>query len=964
MADGDCVCNGSRERVESGPKNKNVVIAISRSGSCTRLALSQGTRLGTYEITGQIGAGGMGEVYRAADIKLGRDVAIKTLPAALASDRDRLARFEREAKLLAALNHPHIASVYSLDEHEGTLYLAMELVEGETLEEKLKPGALPVEDALRLVLQIAEALEAAHDKGVVHRDLKPANVMVTADGIVKVLDFGLAKAFSTDSGESSLAHSPALSAAMTQQGLVLGTAGYMSPEQASGQGTDQRADIWAFGVVLYEALAGLPLFRGESVPHILADVLKTEPDWDRLPANLHPRIRQLLERCLTKKPRNRLHSIADARIEIETVLSAPEGTEPAAIIGGVEATGPNRLLLAGAFAFIAFVGALAGWFARPSAEPPPKPVARFSVPLQDGQVLTSEPTSLISISPDGTRIVYAADRQLYLRNLSESEARPIPGTQMDGIFGANSPTFSPDGQWVAFLDSPSTAGPYTLLRVPVSGGAPVRLHVAEGLPNFQHGLTWPTDDSILFANAEGIVSIPANGGNAEVLVPRVDGERFYGPQLLPGGDAVLFTVAPGAPGSLSGFDESAIVVQSIGAGDRTVIRPGGRAARFLPTGHLVYAEGRSLFAVPFDLATRSVRGGSVPLMDGLRGAVSNFSDTANFAISDTGTLVNLPGALQDPSAPDRVLTTLSWVHREGRDEPLPVRPDDYTMVRVSPDGTKAALVVGAHINRELLPTIWIYDFDTANLSLLTSEPAGHDAPVWSADSRRLFFRGPLEPVFDVYVADIETREVSLIANGSAEDFPLVYPWSLSPDEDTLTIVNSQGDAADLDLGWLSMSEAEFSTGLGGPGVQSEPVLSPVGGWLAYYETLPGAQPEINVRPYPEIGRTRVPVGPGQQPAFSRDGSELFFFDGEGIAVADVAYEPSLRIGTPRRLFEATGFISGVVGRSWDPDPNGERILMIRDPGTAQGGGTSNAASLRIDVVLNWFEELEERVPLE
>ena len=267
------------------------------------MALAAGTRLGSYEITGSLGAGGMGEVYRAKDLKLGREVAIKTLPSALAGDPDRLARFEREAKLLAALNHANIAVVHGLDDHDGTQYLAMELVEGETLEQKLKAGPLPVEDALRIALQIAEALEAAHGKGVVHRDLKPANIMVTPDGAVKVLDFGLAKAFSGAPNEASPAHSPALSVAMTQQGLVLGTAGYMSPEQASGQATDQRADIWAYGVVLYEMLTGLPLFTGESVPHILADVLKTEPDWGRLPANLHPRLRLLLERCLEKKPR-------------------------------------------------------------------------------------------------------------------------------------------------------------------------------------------------------------------------------------------------------------------------------------------------------------------------------------------------------------------------------------------------------------------------------------------------------------------------------------------------------------------------------------------------------------------------------------------------------------------------------------------------------------------------------------
>ena len=365
-------------------------------------------------------------------------------------------RFEREAQLLAALNHPHIASVYGLDTHDGTLYLAMELVEGDTLEEKLKAGPLPVEEALRLALQIAEALEAAHGKGVVHRDLKPANIMVSGDGQVKVLDFGLAKAFSGDPKDGTPAHSPALSLAMTQQGLVLGTAGYMSPEQASGQGTDQRADIWAFGVVLYEMLTGLPLFSGESVPHILADVLKTEPDWRRLPKNLHPRLRLLLERCLTKKPRDRLHSIADARVEIEAVLGAPEGVSPES--AAVPAGQSNAARLVGVAAAAAVLAAAAVWFLRPTTVPELKPVVRFSVPLPADQAFTAAAASMIAVSPDGTRIAYIANRQIFLRNFAESDVRPVQGTDEGPLTDAQ-PTFSPDGQWLAYVHVVGSTGP-------------------------------------------------------------------------------------------------------------------------------------------------------------------------------------------------------------------------------------------------------------------------------------------------------------------------------------------------------------------------------------------------------------------------------------------------------------------------------------------------------------------------
>lgn len=360
------------------------------------MSFSQGKRLGTYEISGQIGAGGMGEVYRATDSKLGREVAIKTLPAALASDKDRLARFEREAKLLASLNHAHIASVYGLDEYEGTVYIAMELIEGETLEKKLESGALPVGESLRLSLQIAEALEAAHEKGVVHRDLKPANVMVTADGVVKVLDFGLAKAFAGDPNDANPAHSPALSMAMTQQGLVLGTAGYMSPEQASGQATDQRADIWAFGVVLYEMLTGMPLFSGRSVPHILADVLRAEPDWAKLPKALHPRLKSLLVRCLAKEPRNRLHAIADARIELEAVIAAPEAV--------LEVPLARRSMLPFGFAaaLVAAAAGAAGWYFKPDA---PTEVVRFDHEFPGTSSIRNQNFPAVAVSADGHRFV-------------------------------------------------------------------------------------------------------------------------------------------------------------------------------------------------------------------------------------------------------------------------------------------------------------------------------------------------------------------------------------------------------------------------------------------------------------------------------------------------------------------------------------------------------------------------------
>jgi serine/threonine-protein kinase len=928
------------------------------------MTLSAGTQLGVFEITARLGAGGMGEVYRARDTKLGREVAIKTLPATFAGDQERLARFEREAKLLAALNHAHIASVYSLDEHAGTRYVVMELVEGETLEQKLKSGALPVEDALRLALQVAQALEAAHGKGVIHRDVKPANVMVTRDGQVKVLDFGLAKAFSGAPGEASPLHSPALSVAMTQKGLVLGTAGYMAPEQASGQATDQRADIWAFGVVLYEMLTGLPPFSGESVQHVLAEVLKTEPDWTRLPKNLHPRLKLLLERCLTKKPRNRLHSIADARVDIEAVLGDPRGATPEPAAGDATARRSTTVLrFAGAVAIAAIAG-VAGWLVRPMPAPEPKPVTRFSLPLRPEQWFGGPAISILAVSPDGTRVAYSASNPpmrypvIFLRNLGESEARLVPGTG-DPNAGAVQPAFSPDGLSLAYVDVRGELGPFTVMRVPVGGGAPVAVHEATaGSGGFPKGLAWPTGDTILFANAQGIVRVPANGGAAEVLVPRGEDERLDSPQLLPGGEAVLFTRVPGGQNTVGGFEAAHVVVQSIGRDDRTVVLDGSSAAKYLPTGHLVYAEGTALFAVPFDPAARTVRGGPVRLVEGLRRSINGASDTANFAVADTGTLALIPRS-PDTDIPARE-TTLAWVDREGRDQPFPVPPAEYTWARISPDGTQVALVVGGVSERLARPAIWIFDRRTENLSQLTADPAGDDGPVWSSDGRRIFFRSFRGDTTGIYSIEVNTGETTRLEGLS--DFPFARPETISPDDRVL--LQYGGSArGDISIATLPVTGGELAPLLDTAAYQVMPAISPDGAWLAYQERRADGIHEINIRPFPDVLRTRTPVGPGLSPVFSRDGSELFFFDnqGGGLAAAPITYEPTLRVGTPRLLFGPAPYMWEYYGRTWDVDPSGERFLVIRAPGSAAASLPTNE---RIDVVLNWFEELESRVPVE
>ncbi|HEY5623283.1 MAG TPA: protein kinase, partial [Gammaproteobacteria bacterium] len=674
------------------------------------MALELATRIGAYEITGEIGAGGMGVVYRATDTTLGREVAIKTLPEALAADADRLARFEREAKLLAALNHPNIAVIYGLEESNGTRCIAMELIEGQTLEERLEDGSLSVDDALRLALQIAQALEAAHDKGVVHRDLKPANVMITKDGLVKVLDFGLAKAFGDDAGQSELGQSPALSLAMTQQGIVLGTASYMSPEQASGQATDQRADVWAFGVVLFEMLSGLPLFSGESVPHILADVLKTEPDWNRLPKNLHPRLRLLLERCLTKKPRDRYHAIADARIEIEAVLNDPEGTAATAVESA--AARPRPVLpwvAATAVVTAAVVGAIA-WLLRPAPEPPP--VNRFSYLLPEGTEFRGTGRSVIALSADGRQLAYNAVDGIHVRPMGELVSRLIAGTEPLSV----SPTFSPDGQSIAYHDLASAE----LKRVGVNGGAPV---LVGELANFVNGLSWEADGNLWFGLQDGVYRVPASGGSPELVIPSDANAVAHGPRLLPDGDHVLFT--NGVDNWNSGAQ---IVAQSLSTGERTVLVEGGGDARYVPTGHLVYALDSNLFAVAFDLATMTVSRGAVPVVQGVMRSTNAQTATGNFEIADDGTLLYVSGQEIDTR------NTLTWVDRSGRREALGAPPRSYTYPKISPDGTRVALDV-----RDQELDIWIWDLVRENLRRLTFDAGEDEFPTWSPDSRTIAF---------------------------------------------------------------------------------------------------------------------------------------------------------------------------------------------------------------------------------
>ncbi|MGD2167628.1 MAG: protein kinase, partial [Gammaproteobacteria bacterium] len=862
------------------------------------------------------------------------EVAIKILQSALASEPDRLARFEREAKLLATLNHAHIGALYGLDEHEGTQFLAMELIEGETLEEKLKAGRLPVEDALRLAVQIAEALEAAHAKGVMHRDLKPANIMVTRDGIVKVLDFGLAKAFSGDPNEASPAHSPALSMAMTQQGLILGTAGYMSPEQASGQATDQRADIWAFGVVLFEMLSGLPLFGGESVPHILADVLRTDPNWSRLPANLHPRLKLLLERCLEKKVRMRYHSISDARIDIEAVLNDPEGAQ-AEVAGAAPAGWRGRSVAAAVLGGALIAGMLVWTLTRPALLPPP-PVSRYLVTPPATAPLASLGGLDLAISPDGKRLAYfgrnvaTGNVALYLRDFDGLETRVVQGTESTRTDNnALNPFFSADSNWIGFR-SPGEG----IMRVSVNGGAPVRM--LDDVELFL-GADWGDDNTLIFSSGYGLQRASTGGGGTPEQITsaaEANGPFYIGPRILPGGRAVLFT--------LLAANRQQVAVLDLETGEERILIEGGKDVWYADTGHIVFARGTALMAAPFDLDQLVVTGEPVLLLQGVRHPVANAA--ADFAISENGTLLYIPGTAET-TATGRVV----WVDRDGQGtEPAISQTIDYPRdPRLSPDGRRMMLTTGGANDGDL----WIYDLQGRPPIPLTDAGDSRLA-TWSPDGSRVAFLSSRNGTgYQIYVvpADGSVPDPQPLRSDALAVRPNV--WT---DQDELIVTGGAG--ADI-LAIPTDSETAPREVVVTADNEFDPALSPNGRWLAYASNRTGA-PEVWVKEYPEGVPVRVSPAGGYEPRWSADGRELYYLQGNTLMAMAVETETEFSFERAEVLFSEAFFalVAGGID-SYDVAPDG-RFLMIEQFGSAIG----DADSASIVVVENWFEELKRLVP--
>ena len=894
-----------------------------------------GKTLVHYEITAEIGKGGMGEVYQAKDTKLGRDVAIKVLPEEFALDTDRVARFQREAKLLASLNHPNIAAIYGLEESEGTHFLVMELIEGDTLSDRIKTGPIPVEEALKLALQMAEALEAAHEKGVIHRDLKPANIKVTPEGKVKILDFGLAKAYAGDQENLSPMDSPTISAAATQQGVILGTAAYMSPEQAKGIPVNTRADIWAFGVVLFEMLTGRQSFTGETASETLASVMKSEPEWDWLPPNLHSRIRLLLERCLEKQPKNRYSGISDARVDIQKALIDPSGVITKLIpIAESQKNSRQTLLWASIAVILIIIAATVIWNIR---TPEPPKVMRFSYELPENQQFTSN--IQLAVSPDGSQFVYSTTDGLYLRSVDALDARLVSGTDQNSMQAV----FSPDGKWIGYWSSNDRK----LKKIAINGGVPVVLCDTGA---FVAGLSWNPDNTIVYSDLMtdgGIKRVSTDGGTPESLIKaKVANMGTEGipvnPQMLPDGKTILFT------NMFSPTDRSRnqIIIQSLESGERKTL-VGGFAAMYLSTGHLVYGQVNdnitSIVAVPFDLDTLEVKGGPVPLLEGVGGR----------AFSVSGTLVYVPGTSGIGLAS---LRTLVWVGREGKEEQIETEPSMYRFPKVSPDGTKVALTVSRSGNQD----IWIWDLLRETQTRLTFHENNDLQAIWSPDSKWIVFWSDRDGG-GVYQKSADGTGKAELVISSPETS--LFPSSWLAEGDRLVFGTQSGNSWDIAM--LSMSgDKNLQHLLQEETSEIEPVISPDGKWMAYASNESGRL-DIYVRPFPDMdaGKWQVSTNGGVSPLWSPDGNELFYIVEGSFMVVSLEKEPAFQPGKPDVLFNGM-YISGAgEGIPWDIDPNGKRFLMMKRAGAASDESTTEAPR-KINIVLNWVEELKQRVPVE
>jgi serine/threonine-protein kinase len=916
-------------------------------GANRAMSLPVGSRVGPYEIVASIGAGGMGEVYRARDSRLKRDVALKVLPSHVAASADRLARFQREAELLAALNHPHIAQVHGFEEDDSVRALVMELIDGEDLAARLARGPLPLDEALSLAHQIAEALEAAHDHGIVHRDLKPANIMVTRTGCIKVLDFGLAKGAAagggagSDAADPSAANSPTLTAP-TQMGVILGTAAYMAPEQAKGKAVDRRADIWAFGAVLFEMLTGTRAFAGADISDTLAAVLRQEIDWSALPSATPISVRIMLARCLERDARRRLRDIGEARIVLEDPAQAVAGSiaqSGSAVASRARPTAWRRAwslglpLLGIAALLVALL--IARRVPDASAE-----VTRLPVGLSQAQQFTLSRLA-VAVAPDGRSVAFAADDVLYLRSLDDFTARAISGTN-----GAINPAFSPDGQSLVFWADSGVK------RIAITGGTPVTICAVVPAPA---NIAW-SGDAILFTPQDGtVMQVPAKGGTPQVLVDAGnDVDLILTPQMLPNQQSILFTIARRA-GALedpaTATPRNAVapktVVQSLATGARKIIHEGGLHARYLPTGHLAYFDDGTLLAAPFDVERLEVVGPAVPVIEGVRGfgVFGSGVSSAHWAVSEGGTLVYVPGPV---GAGEQFM----FFDAQGAAEPLGLPSGRFAFPRISPDGKRVAF----NADQGGQAAVFIYELSDAIAVRRVTYGGNNRFPVWSADGQRISFQSDRDGDRALFWQMTDGGQAERLTRPAADVSHVPESWS----PDGRVLLFSETKRFESSLWRLNLDDRTIApvSEVRQLSLPPHATFSPDGRWFAYQVGTQGfSEGTTYVEPFPPTG-IKHQIGRGGRPMWSRDGKQLFFVPSPGrFMVVSVTTQPSFAFSTPRAVRRGFGISPPASPRMFDITPDG-RIL---------GLGTRSADASpapQLHVVVNWFEELKQKVPVQ
>ena len=875
------------------------------------MALAAGQRLGHYEVVGPLGAGGMGEVYRATDTTLKRDVAIKILPAAFAADPERLARFEREAQVLAQLHHPNIASIFGLHDEGGVRFLAMELVPGETLEERIGRGRLPLDEAVAIAKKIADGLEYAHERGIVHRDLKPANVKITEGGDVKILDFGLAKAIT---GEAVMAAGPTstptivptMTSVGTAIGVILGTAAYMSPEQARGRPVDKRADIWAFGAVVHEMMTGTRLFEGETVSDTLAAVLTRPIDTDTFSGAAPPALRRLLARCLERDAKLRLRDIGEARIALDGA-GAPEAERATAT-----PTTRRPGWFVASLPLLALAGLAAGWFLhRPAATR--EDDAKWALAIPDGFTISTVENVQLAISPDGRmQLVVVLDAnavpQMLLRKADSIEPRILPDTER-----AAAPFFSPDAAWIGFFrDS-------VLYKIPVAGGPPLKLAMMTGAPR---GGTWSRDGYIYFTSdaATPLARVRQDGGAVEEVttLDTTRGERTHRwPDALPDGRAVLFTCDDQA--STEYYDDARIEAIRPATGERKVVLEGASMARYAPDGYLVFARAGSLFAVRFDSKSLTTSGSPFPLVQGVSTDVS--TGAAQFALAGSGSAVWIPG--ESANSWNQV-----WMARDGVESSVSIPPAPYNELALSPDGKRVALTGG----QGGISDLWVYEFERDSMSRLTV--GQYTArPVWSPDGKRIAFGTRLQGA----KSQSNTWQIAWKAADGSDDQQVLFeaersqlPSGFTPDGRAMLFDSMSADAQRRDVRLLPLGgKQEPQVLVGGPFRKSMGTISPDGHWLAYASDEGGRQ-GVYVRPYPAgEGRWQISTPQGSEPRWSASGRELFYRNDGLLNVVSIDTTHGFKASRPNRLFDRVAR-AGVVS-TYGITPDGTRVFSFRAP---------------------------------